>query len=41
MALAFGFSLAREWRGTLVPAIVAHGLNNGMVGLLGMMLLSR
>lgn len=31
MALAFGFTLAREWRGTLVPAIVAHGLNNGLV----------
>lgn len=31
MALALGFSLAREWRGTLVPAMVAHGVNNGLV----------
>jgi membrane protease YdiL (CAAX protease family) len=31
MALAFGFVLAREWRGTLIPCIVAHGLNNGLV----------
>jgi membrane protease YdiL (CAAX protease family) len=31
MALAIGFSLAREWRGTLIPAMVAHGLNNALV----------
>lgn len=31
MALAFGFNLVREWRGTLVPGMVAHGLNNGLV----------
>jgi membrane protease YdiL (CAAX protease family) len=30
MALAFAFSLAREWRGSLVPAMVAHGLNNAI-----------
>ena len=30
MALAFGFSLVREWRGTLIPGMVAHGLNNGL-----------
>src|SRR5262249_23027509 len=29
MALAYGFSLAREWRGSLLPAMVAHGLHNG------------
>jgi membrane protease YdiL (CAAX protease family) len=34
MALALAFNLAREWRGTLVPAMVAHGLNNGAVTLL-------
>ena len=33
MALAFGFSLIREWRGTLLPCMVAHGLNNGLVTL--------
>jgi hypothetical protein len=31
MALAFGFTLAREWRGSLVPSMVAHGLNNGLL----------
>jgi membrane protease YdiL (CAAX protease family) len=39
MALAFGFALAREWRGTLLPAIVAHGINNGLVLLLTILLL--
>jgi membrane protease YdiL (CAAX protease family) len=29
MALAFGFTLAREWRGSVVPGMVAHGLSNG------------
>jgi membrane protease YdiL (CAAX protease family) len=28
MALAGGFTIAREWRGTLAPVMVAHGLNN-------------
>src|SRR5262245_2814271 len=31
MALAYAFTLAREWRGTLLPAMVAHGLNNAVV----------
>jgi membrane protease YdiL (CAAX protease family) len=31
MALAYAFSLAREWRGTLLPAMIAHGINNGAV----------
>ena len=30
-SLACGFILAREWRGSLVPAIIAHGLNNALV----------
>jgi membrane protease YdiL (CAAX protease family) len=34
MALALAFNLAREWRGTLIPAMVAHGINNGAVTLL-------
>ena len=34
MALAYGFTIAREWRGTLVPAMVGHGLNNALVILL-------
>jgi membrane protease YdiL (CAAX protease family) len=28
MALALAFTLAREWRGTLLPAMLAHGVNN-------------
>jgi membrane protease YdiL (CAAX protease family) len=31
MSLACCFVLAREWRGTLVPCMVAHGVNNGVV----------
>jgi membrane protease YdiL (CAAX protease family) len=31
MALACGFVLIREWRGTLIPCMIAHGLNNGLV----------
>jgi len=31
MSLAVGFTLAREWRGTLVPSMVMHGLSNGLV----------
>jgi membrane protease YdiL (CAAX protease family) len=34
MALAVAFALAREWRGTLVPPMIAHGINNGMVMML-------
>jgi membrane protease YdiL (CAAX protease family) len=33
MALAFGFSLIREWRETLLPCMVAHGLHNGLATL--------
>jgi membrane protease YdiL (CAAX protease family) len=31
MALAYGLTIAREWRGTLVPGMVAHGINNGLL----------
>lgn len=34
MALALTFTLIREWRGTLVPSMIAHGLNNGVATLL-------
>ena len=40
-ALALGFCLAREWRGSLIPCMVAHGLNNFLVGLLAVFLLTR
>lgn len=29
MTLAFGFTAAREWRGTLVPSMTVHALHNG------------
>ena len=29
MALAFGFTAAREWRGSLVPSMTVHALHNG------------
>ncbi|MEX0710999.1 MAG: type II CAAX endopeptidase family protein [Pirellulales bacterium] len=31
MSLALAFTLAREWRGSLIAAMVAHGINNGVV----------
>ncbi len=34
MALAFAFCLMREWRGTLIPCMVAHGVHNGLLLLL-------
>ena len=39
MALAIGFCLAREWRGSLVPGIVAHGINNFVTLLASLLLL--
>jgi membrane protease YdiL (CAAX protease family) len=39
MGLAIGFALAREWRGTLIPAMVAHGINNA-VALAALLLLT-
>jgi membrane protease YdiL (CAAX protease family) len=40
MALAYGFTLLREWRGTLIPSMVAHGVNNAVVMALLMVLMS-
>jgi membrane protease YdiL (CAAX protease family) len=37
MGLAFAFVLAREWRGTLIPSMVAHGITNGVTGMLLML----
>jgi membrane protease YdiL (CAAX protease family) len=34
MALAFGFTIVREWRGALIPCMVAHGINNGILTLM-------
>jgi membrane protease YdiL (CAAX protease family) len=33
MALASSFALTREWRGSLVGPMVAHGINNGFATL--------
>jgi membrane protease YdiL (CAAX protease family) len=33
MALAVAFALAREWRQSLLPPMIAHGLNNGVATL--------
>jgi membrane protease YdiL (CAAX protease family) len=41
MSLAFGFTMMREWRGTLIPGMVAHGLNNGLVTLLMFLILEK
>ena len=30
MGLALVFALAREWRGSLLPPMIAHGINNGV-----------
>jgi membrane protease YdiL (CAAX protease family) len=40
MALAFSFTLAREWRGTLLPSMVAHGLNNTAITFLLLMMVT-
>jgi membrane protease YdiL (CAAX protease family) len=34
MALALAFTLMREWRGTLLPPMIAHGINNAVATLL-------
>jgi membrane protease YdiL (CAAX protease family) len=34
MGLALAFTLMREWRGTLLPSMIAHGINNGVATLL-------
>jgi membrane protease YdiL (CAAX protease family) len=40
MALAYAFALAREWRDTLLPSMVAHGLNNGVAFTIFLLLMS-
>lgn len=31
MSLALGMALVREWRGTLIPSMMIHGVSNGLV----------
>jgi len=33
-ALATGFAIAREWRGSIWPSVFAHAINNGLVTLI-------
>jgi hypothetical protein len=37
MGIAFGLTVAREWRGSLIAPIMAHGLSNGLIMLLGVL----
>jgi membrane protease YdiL (CAAX protease family) len=30
MALAFGLNILREWRGSLLPSMIVHGVHNGL-----------
>jgi membrane protease YdiL (CAAX protease family) len=39
MALAIVFCLTREWRGSLIPSMTAHGLHNGLVLLLNIFMM--
>ena len=39
MALAFGFAMAREWRGSLIAPMTMHALNNGIVTVLMLVIL--
>ena len=38
--LGIGFCLCREWSGSLVPAMVAHAVSNGLVLSLSLLLFS-
>jgi len=38
MSLAIGFTLAREWRGSLIAPMIAHGVNNAAVMTLSLLL---
>jgi len=31
MSLAFGFALVREWRDTVLPSMIMHSINNGVL----------
>ena len=31
MGIAIGMNLMREWRGTLLPSMIVHGISNGIV----------
>jgi membrane protease YdiL (CAAX protease family) len=31
MGIAVGMNLLREWRGTILPSMIVHGMSNGLV----------
>ena len=37
--LAIGFSLAREWRGSLLSSIVMHGVHNALITCVSLLIL--
>lgn len=39
MALAYAFIIMREWRGTLIPCMLIHGISNGIVMTMAMLIL--
>lgn len=41
MSLAMGFTLAREWRGSIVPCVIAHGIHNGLTITLNLKMLGH
>jgi membrane protease YdiL (CAAX protease family) len=40
MLIAVGLTLVREWRGTLVPGMVSHGIHNGIILLIATLVFS-
>lgn len=40
MSLAYAFVLLREWRGTIIPSMIVHGISNGIIMSLLILLLS-
>ena len=40
MGIAIGMNLMREWRGTILPSMVVHGVSNGLVMTMVLVLLS-
>jgi membrane protease YdiL (CAAX protease family) len=41
MSLAYGFTIAREWRDSLIPSIFGHALNNSVVVLFVLLMMGR
>jgi hypothetical protein len=40
MGIAIGMNLLREWRGTLLPSMIVHGVSNGLVTTMMLIFLS-